>query len=59
MFLPTITWALAFLVWAPVFAPTSQRDRMAKVDAETIEFREFFESGVQELKPSTKLLGLH
>src|SRR5262249_173925 len=52
------------IVWSPlVLAPTSQRVGVkhvgVKEDVQKIEFREFFEAGEQELKPSPKLVRLN
>ena len=58
MFSLPVTWAVVFILWLSVFTPALQSDRLPKVDVQTIEFREFFDSGMQELKPSARLLGL-
>src|SRR5262245_46365756 len=58
MFFPSLAGIVAVLLCMPVVTPTMQRGSAAREGAQTIEFRELFEAGGRELKPSAKLLSL-
>src|SRR5215813_1646187 len=59
MFFPIFAGVLASLLWQPISLSTAQGGSAAAENVQKIEFREFFESSIQELKPSAKLLSLN